>query len=76
MSENQLVAPPLRAAEAWHGAPVPAPREPDTSSRRSNDRAEGTSAQFLTGDENVDQDILAFFKAKEELLKRSKGSRN
>ena len=75
--ENQPVAPPLRAAEAWRGPPsVSAPREANDSSSGSNYRAEGASAQFLTGDENVDQDILAFFKAKEELLKRSKGNRN
>eukprot|EP00946_MAST-07B_sp_MAST-7B-sp1_P000703 g703.t1 len=70
---NEQAAPPLRATEAWHG-------RPSESASRSTNHGDGggsvaASAQFLTGDESVDQDILAFFKAKEELMRRSKSGR-
>ncbi len=64
-------APPLRAAEAWRGSTA----DSASSASTAVPTAGGASAQFLTGDETVDQDILAFFKAKEELMKRSKGGR-
>ena len=75
--EVQHSTPPLRAAEAWH-RPLPAPEpHPGADAAPGGEGGGGAvaSAQFLTGDENVDQDILAFFKAKEELMRRSKGGR-
>ena len=64
--------PPLRATEAWRGSAADSAL---SSALTADPAAAGASAQFLTGDDTVDQDILAFFKAKEELMKRSKGGR-
>ncbi len=74
---EQQTVPPLRAAEAWRGPPLAseAGARGGAASTRESVVGAAASAQFLTGDENVDQDILAFFKAKEELMLRSKGGR-